>query len=110
MTLKSRFHSWMCVWLSCVLAVMLPSAPLMASWVQEEVRSESSEPVENEPTEVADDVTLSHSRSEPRRAQYLRARFRSSTLQKLQVRLAQLTVNRLGGQGSHAGRSPPLHC
>lgn len=110
MTFKSRFHSWMCVWLSCVLAAFAPSAPLMASWVQEEVRTESSDPVENDPTEVADDVTLSHSRSELRRAQNLRTHFRNSTLQKLQERLSQLTVNRLGGQGPHVGRSPPLHC
>jgi len=51
----------MFVWLNCLSAVSLQTAPFMACWVQEEVRSETSNPAENDPTEVIDDdVALSH--------------------------------------------------
>lgn len=50
----------MFVWLNCLSAVSLQTAPFMACWVQEEVRSETSNPAENDPTEVIDDdVVLS---------------------------------------------------
>jgi len=62
----------MFVWLNCLSAVSLQTAPFMACWVQEEVRSETSNPAENDPTEVIDDdVALSHSRYELRRMRRL---------------------------------------
>lgn len=109
MTFQAHFPRWMFVWLSCLLAVSLPTAPLMACWVQEEVRSETNDPVEKDPTEVVDDVALSHSRSELRRTQRLAFGTRT-VLKSPLVCLRRFVLVPLAGQVSLWGRSPPLHC
>jgi hypothetical protein len=109
MTFKSQSHSWLCVWLSCLLATLLPTAPLMACWVQEEARSEANDPVESDPSEVVDDVTLSHSRSEFRRTQRLNSS--SASLRQFVPRsLCRPVIRATHGQRTLWGRSPPLHC
>lgn len=100
----------MWVWLSCVLTALLPSAPLMACWVQEEICSESNDPVESDPSEVTDHVTLSQARSEFRRTQRLESHSQTSAPRALRTPPFRRVTTPVGGQGSRLGRSPPLHC
>lgn len=110
MPLKSRLQHLLFALMSCVLAVVIPSAPVMTSWVQEEVRSETSDPVEDGSTEDLDEATVSQVRNESRRSRRSVSEFSSSSGQKTLVRSKLIVTEPVSGEGSRIGRSTPLHC
>lgn len=114
MSLKSRFHFWLCVWLSCVLSAMLPTAPIMLSLLVEEMRVEETDPADTS-EEVADgEVTLSESKTGQRRQR--REQVGVRTMLSANHRLcrghaeSENAGRKLAGQGSLWGRCGPMHC
>lgn len=110
MLMPMRLNTWFSVWLCCLLAVSLPSVPLMTCWAQEDFRSETNDSNEEDPTEIVDDLLVSHSRSEVRRTHRQRTSppaFGRESITSLRLRTV---FTPLGGQGSRSGRSPPMHC
>ena len=113
MTFKSHHHSWLCVWLSCVLSVMLSASPVMLSLLPDDVRCEESDPADaSEEIEVAE-MTLSESNSAQRRTRREQSGVRRTLLATPNVGLispSQCVQRPSAGQVSLWGRCGPLHC
>ena len=113
MTFQSRLHSWLCVWLSCLLSVMLSASPVMLALLPDDVRCEESDPADSsEEIELAE-VTLSESNSAQRRTRREQTGVRQSLLPTLNV--GEIPPSRCvrwpsAGQVSLWGRCGPLHC
>lgn len=113
MTFQSRLHSWLCVWLSCVLSVMLSASPVMLSLLPDDVRCEESDPTDaSEEIELAE-VTLSESNTTQRRTRREQTGVRQSLLPTLNV--GAIPPSRpvqwpSAGQVALWGRCGPLHC
>lgn len=113
MTFKSLSDSWLCVWLSCVLSVLLPSSPLMLSMLPVDVRCEESDPSDaSEEVEVGE-VTLSESNSGQRRSRREQSGVRRALLAPRDI--CSISSNRSVqrpsmGQVSLWGRCGPWHC
>ena len=114
MTFKSRFHSWLCIWLSCLLSAILPAAPVMLTLLAEDVRVEESAPTDaGEEMEVGE-ITLSASSTGQRRQRREQVGIRAALSIKHRLRCGRFATDNtaacLGGQGSLWGRCGPLHC
>lgn len=113
MTFKSLSHSWLCVWLSCVLSVLLPATPLVLSMLPEDARCEESDPADaSEEIEVSE-VTLSESNSGQRRSRREQSGVRRALLAPRDVCSIQSNWRAQRpsvGQVSQWGRCGPLHC
>lgn len=113
MTFKSRHHSWLCVWLSCVLSALLPASPFMLTMLPDEARCEESDPADaSEEVEVGE-VTLSESNRGQRRSRREQSGVRRALLSSRGV--CSIHPNRGAqrpspGQASLWGRCGPLHC
>ncbi|MBC7822009.1 MAG: hypothetical protein IAG10_34420 [Planctomycetaceae bacterium] len=113
MTFKTLSHSWRYVWLSCLLAALLPMSSVMFSILPDEVRCEKSEPADaSEEIEVGE-VTLSESNSGQRRSRREQSGVRRALLVSQSV--CSIQPNRCAqrpsaGQASLWGRCGPLHC
>ncbi len=114
MSLKSRFHSWLCVWLSFVLSAMVASSPIMLSVMDEDVRVEESDPTDSSEEVEVDEVMLSESNRGQRRQRREQGRVRATRFSNHRLCGGQSTVDGTGwllaGQGSLRGRCGPLHC
>jgi hypothetical protein len=113
MAFQSRPHSWLCVWLSCLLSVMLSASPVMLSLLPEDARCEETEPADASEEIELTEVTLSESSSAQRRTRLEQAGVRQSLLPALRVgeNLLSRCVRRpSAGQVSLWGRCGPLHC
>ena len=114
MNLKSRFHSWRCVWLTCVLSAMLPMSPIMLSLLAEEMRIAESDPTDaTEEVEVGE-VRLSESKTGQRgqRREQVRVRTTLSANHRFCAGrpATDITGSLLAGQGSLRERCRPFHC
>lgn len=113
MTSKSHHHSWLCVWLSCVLSVLLPASPFMLSMLPDEARCEESDPADTSEEVEVGEVTLSESNSGQRRSRREQSGVRRALLASRGV--CSIHPNRGAqrpspGQASLWGRCGPLHC
>jgi hypothetical protein len=63
MAFMTRRHSWLRVFLSCVLSALLPTSPVMLSLVPDGLRCEESDPTDARKEVEVDEVTLSESNS-----------------------------------------------
>lgn len=113
MTFKSHHHSWLCVWLSCVLSALLPASPFMLTMLPDEARCEESDPADTS-EEVADgEVTLSESNSGKRRSRRELSGVRRALLATRGVCSIPSNLCALRpspGQVSLWGRYGPMHC
>ncbi len=113
MTFKSHHHSWLCVWLSCVLSVLLPASPFMLSMLPEDVRCEESDPVDSSEEVVVGEVTLSESNSGQRRLRREQSGVRRGLLASHGIgsnQSSRFVPRPSVGQVSLWGRHGPLHC
>lgn len=114
MTLKSRFHSWLCVWLSCVLSAMVVSSPIVVSILADEVCVEESDPADSSEEVEVDEVTLSESNSGQRRQRRDQVGVRAIRSSNPRLRGGRSAADNAGsllaGQGSLRGRCGPMHC
>ena len=108
MTFKSRLHSWLCVWLSCLLS----ASPVMLTLLPDDVRCEETDPADaSEEIELAE-VTLSKSNTIQRHTRREQSGVRQSLLPTLSV--GAIPPSRCircpsTGQVSLSGRCGPLH-
>lgn len=113
MIFKSLPQSWLCVWLSCVLSVLLPATPALVSFFPNEARCEERDPADaSEEVEVGE-VTLSDSGRMQRRSrrEQMATRRASGETQNRSPSLSNLgTCMPPPGQASLWGRFGPLHC
>lgn len=113
MSLKTCHHSWLSIWLSCVLSALLPVSPLMLSLLPDDVRSEENDPTDaNEEFEVVE-ASLSESNSVQRRSRRKQSGVRRALLPSQNACMSQLTrctQRPSAGQVSLWGRCGPLHC
>lgn len=113
MAFMTRHHSWLRVFLSCLLSALLPTAPVMLSLVPDGLRCEENDPTDSSEEVEVDEVTLSESNSLQRH----------SRREQTSVRRLLLTLRCAGshhasrcahlptvGQTSLWGRCAPLHC
>ena len=114
MNLKSRFHSWLCVWLCCVLSAMVPSSPILLAMLAEEMRVAETEPADATEEVAVGEVTLSESNTGHRRQRREQVRFRATLAANHRLcggrPDAASVATTLAGQGSLRGRCGPLHC
>ena len=114
MTFKSRFQSWLCVALSCVLSAAMPLSPMVQSMLSEEMQLEESVPADASDEIEVGEVVLSESTFGQRRLRREKsvARTTLSTNHREchEQPVCRNVAERLTGQGSLGGRSGPLHC
>lgn len=110
MTIKSHHHSWLRLWLSCVLSVLLTATPLVVSMLPDDVRCEESDT--SEEGEVGE-VTLSASNNGQRRSR----REQSGVRRALVISNSDCSIPQSlcaqrpsAGQASLWGRCGRLHC
>ena len=113
MLFKTRHHSWICLWLSCVLSVLLPASPLMLSWLPDDARCEESDPIDGSEEVELGEVALSESHSGSRRLRRERSGVRRALLASpnASASLPSLCVQRpMAGEASLWGRCGPQRC
>ena len=113
MTFNSFHHSWLCVWLSCVLSALLPASPFMLSMLPDEARCEETDPADTSAEVEVGEVTLSESNSGQRRSRREQSGVRRALLASrgvCAIRPNWCAQRPSAGQTSFWGRCGPLHC
>ena len=106
-------HSWLFVWLTCVLCAGMLASPLTLLLQTQEMRCEDSDPVDSSEEVDAAEVALVESSGVKRRLRCHRQVLTRSNLVARCVTLCRVHLQarrQTAGQISLQGRCGPLHC
>ena len=109
----TRRHSWLFVWLSCVLSAGMLASPVILSLQPNETRCEDSDPVDSSDEIDAAESALVESNRVKRRFQcYRQGISRKNTVTRCVAvgRTSPQASRQTTGQVSLQGRCGPLHC